>query len=179
MNWYFVLKALHVIGFVSWFAGLFYLVRLFVYHREAYDRSASDQAVLIPQYRLMEERLYFIIQTPAMVLTLGGGIGMLILQPEWLVMPWMHIKLGLIVILIAYHFSCWYLIDKLRKGRTSFSGLAYRLWNEFPTLLLIAIVMLAIWKNLSRLWLGLGFLVFLGLMFFLAAKAYKKYREAS
>lgn len=177
MNFYFLLKALHIIGFVAWFAGLFYLVRLFVYHREAWDKEEPEGAILRRQYGIMEERLYRIIQTPAMVLTLIGGIGMLVLRPLWLQMPWMHVKLTLLALLVVYHFSCSRQIKALTQSATGISSFGYRLYNEVPTLLLIAIVMLAVWKSLAGLWLGLAVLVGLGLLFFIAAKLYRKQRE--
>ena len=174
---YLFLKALHIIGFVTWFAGIFYLVRLFVYHREAWDKGDEASKVLRAQYEIMESRLYGIIQTPAMILTLIGGIGMLILQGSWLEMPWMHLKLTLVLLLIIYHFSCQKQMKALRSSATGISSFGYRLYNELPTLFLIAIVMLAVWKNLQGLWLGLGTLLALGVLFFIAAKLYKKKRE--
>ncbi len=176
---YFFFKALHIIGFVAWFAGIFYIVRLFVYHREAWDRGEEDAKgkVLREQYQIMEERLYKIIQTPAMVLTLIGGIGMLILNPGWLETPWMHLKLSLVLILVIYHFSCHRQIKALAQHPTGISSFGYRLYNEVPTLVLIAVVMLAVWKSLAGLWLGLALLVALGLLFFVAAKLYRKKRE--
>jgi putative membrane protein len=179
MDWYNFFKALHIIGFVSWFAGLFYLVRLFVYHREAWDRGETDMegTILRKQYHIMESRLYQIIQTPALVLTLIGGIAMLIITPSWLAMPWMHLKLGLLLLLIIYHFSCGRQVAALAKRATGISSFGYRLYNEVPTLLLIAIVMLAVWKNLNGLWIGLATLTLLGFLFFIAAKLYKRKRK--
>lgn len=177
MNWYLFFKALHVIGFVTWFAGIFYLVRLFVYHREAWEEEEPKGSILRSQYSLMERRLYHIIQTPAMVITLSGGIGMLILRPSWLSGPWMHIKLSLVVLLIIYHFSCQRHLRKLEQAGQGLSSFGYRLYNELPTLILIAIVMLAVWKSLAGLWLGLAVLVVLGFLFFLAARFYRKSRE--
>ena len=179
MNWYFLFKALHFIGFVSWFAGLFYLVRLFVYHREAWEQGAEDPEaqVLRKQYQLMETRLYSIIQNPAMYITLTGGIGMLSINPAVLQSPWMHIKLSLILALMFYHWSCKRNIKGLAKSPTGINSFGYRLYNEVPTLILIAVVMLAVWKSLDGLWVGLATLLALGVLFFLAAKLYKRNRE--
>jgi len=176
---YQLFKALHIIGFVAWFAGIFYIVRLFVYHREAWDLGEDDRKgqVLREQYQLMEERLYKIIQTPAMYLTLIGGFRMLYLKSFWLQTPWMHLKLSLILILVIYHFSCGKQIKALSSTATGISSFGYRLYNEVPTLILIAVVMLAVWKNLNGLWLGLGLLLGLGVLFFIAAKLYKRKRE--
>lgn len=172
-------KALHIIGFVAWFAGIFYIVRLFVYHREAWERGAEDPEgiTLRKQYQVMEERLFKIIQNPAMYLTLIGGIGMLVLSPAWVDSPWMHVKLTLVFGLVLYHFSCLRQIKKLAQAPTGISSFGYRLYNEVPTLMLIAIVMLAVWKNLKGLWLGLAVLLGLGILFFVAAKLYKRKRE--
>lgn len=174
---YFFFKALHIIGFVSWFAGIFYIVRLFVYHREAWDKNDTASPILRKQYEIMEGRLYGIIQTPAMILTWIGGIGMLSINPSWLQQPWMHIKLTLVVLLTFYHFSCARQFNKLKTSATGITSFGYRLYNEFPTLVLIAVVMLAVWKNLQGLWLGFGLLIALGIIFFIAAKLYKKRRE--
>lgn len=179
MTAYLFLKALHIIGFVTWFAGIFYIVRLFVYHREAWDRNDEAGKILRKQYEVMEGRLYSIIQTPAMVMTLIGGIGMLIINPDWLQQPWMHVKLTLVLGLIFYHFSNGRQLRMLKSDPTSFSSFGYRLYNEAPTLVLIAIVMLAVWKNLNGLWLGMGLLLGLGVLFFIVAKLYKKKRERS
>lgn len=178
MSIYLFFKALHIIGFVAWFSGIFYLVRLFVYHREAYEHpSAEASRILRKQYTLMEGRLYYIIQSPAMWLTLIGGIGMLTLNSVWLQSPWMQLKLILVLVLVLYHFWCGQVMKKLRTTPGRISGFGYRLFNEWPTLLLIAIVMLAVWKSLKGLWLGLAVLLSLGLLFFLAARWYKKKRE--
>ncbi len=175
-SFYLFFKALHIIGFVSWFAGLFYLVRLFVYHREAWELKNETGTTLRAQYQIMESRLYTIIQTPAMVLTLVGGIGMLVINPSWLQQSWMHLKLALVVALILYHFSCGKQIKKLARQAGGISSFGYRLYNELPTLLLIAIVMLAVWKSLEGLYLGLALLLALGLLFFVVAKVYKRQR---
>lgn len=179
MEFYPFLKALHIIGFVAWFAALFYLVRLFVYHREAWDEGADSErgSILREQYSLMERRLYQIIQTPAMILTFSGGIAMLFLRPQWLQMPWMQLKLGLLLLLVAYHFSCGAHLRALRQNAGGLSSFGYRLYNEVPTLLLIAVVMLAVYKTTEALWLGAVVLLGLGLLFFVAARLYRGQRS--
>lgn len=179
MEYYLFFKALHIIGFVAWFAGIFYIVRLFVYHREAWEEGVDKETgtILRRQYHIMEKRLYYIIQTPAMILTLTGGIAMLIIRPAWLQMPWMHLKLSLILALIIYHFRCAKIINRLQQQAGQTSSFGFRLFNELPTLILIAVVMLAVWKSLTGLYLGLVSLIALGLLFFLAAKLYKRKRE--
>jgi putative membrane protein len=174
---YLFFKALHIIGFVSWFAGIFYIVRLFVYHREAWENEDVGAPLLRKQYHIMEKRLYSIIQTPAMFITWLGGIGMLSINSAWLQQPWMHMKLTLVLGLTVYHFSCGKQIKKLKVAAGGISSFGFRLYNELPTLVLIAVVMLAVWKNLKGLWLGLALLVGLGVMFFVAAKVYKRKRK--
>lgn len=148
-----------------------------MYHREAWDRNDEASPILRKQYEIMEGRLLNIIQTPAMVMTLIGGIGMLIINPAWLSQPWMHVKLTLVLGLVVYHFSNYRQMKKLRTHPTRFSSFGFRLYNELPTLVLIAVVMLAVWKSLQGLWLGLGLLLSLGVVFFVVAKLYKKSRE--
>lgn len=177
MSLYLFFKALHIIGFVSWFAGIFYIVRLFVYHREAWDTGTDKSNILRKQYEIMEGRLFSIIQTPAMVMTWIGGIGMLFINSSWLEQPWIHVKLILVIILTFYHFSCGTQMKKLKLNKTGVSSFGYRLYNELPTLILIAVVMLVVWKSLEGLWLGLVLLLGLGILFFVVAKIYKKNRE--
>ena len=179
MDLYFLFKALHIIGFVSWFAGIFYIVRLFVYHKEAWEKDDEASTILRKQYEIMEGRLFSIIQTPAMIITFIGGIGMLIINSAWLSQPWMHIKLALVLLLTVYHFSCSRQIKKLKENKGGLSSFGYRLYNELPTLVLIAVVMLAVWKSLEGLWLGLAVLLLMGILFFVVAKLYKRKREKS
>ena len=140
-------KAFHVIGVVVWFAGLFYLVRLFIYHVEADGLGAEAQAVLKPQYVLMEKRLANIITTPGMAVAVVMAIGLLLANPGWLQQPWMHVKLGLVVVLLAYHLLCYRLMGQLAEGNCSWSSGQLRALNEAPTLLLVAIVMLVVFKG--------------------------------
>ena len=174
---YFYLKAFHIIGFESWFAGLFYLVRLFVYHAEAFQRPESEQKVLIKQYEIMEGRLYSIITTPAMIFTVICGVGMLVLNPVLLQAGWMHVKLTLLVLLIAYHFYCGATIRRFQEGKVTTKPFSFRLLNEAPTLLLISIATLAVLKNQLNVLYMLLCLVLLGILFFIAAKLYKRKRE--
>jgi putative membrane protein len=133
------LKAFHVVFVVTWFAGLFYLPRLFVYHATATD------AVGLERFVVMERRLFGIM-------TLGGtlaalfGMSMIVVAPGYLAFGWLHVKLVLVAVLIAYHAWCYRLMVALRKGNNGHSERWYRLFNEAPALLLVAIVVLAIVK---------------------------------
>ena len=93
-------KALHIVGFVAWFAGLFYLVRLFVYHAEALEKPDPERSILVAQYAKMEQRLFGIITRPAMIITFVAGIAMLMINPDYLQEGWMHIKLTLVILLL-------------------------------------------------------------------------------
>jgi putative membrane protein len=150
-NWppdaYLWFKTLHIVGVVVWFAGLFYLVRLFIYHVEA---EALDQPVrdaFKEQYAVMERRLANIITTPGMVVAVAMAVGLLLVQPLWLKQGWMHAKLAVVAALLAYHWFCYRLMGQLRKGTCRWSGRQLRALNELPTLLLVLVVMLVVFKN--------------------------------
>lgn len=144
---YFWFKAFHLIGVVVWFAGLFYIVRLFVYHAEASQEPEPAQTILKNQYQIMEKRLYHIITTPGMVVTVAMAIGLLITEPEVLKDGWLHIKLAFVAVLIAYHFYCGRIMRRLATGECNWSSQQFRALNEAPTVLLVAIVLLAVFKN--------------------------------
>lgn len=184
----FFLKALHVVGFVAWFAGLFYLVRMFVYHEEAHDRPAPEDEILKRQYNLMEWRVYRIICNPAMMITWTAGLIMLGLGlystsvPNYLSMGtpgWMHFKLLLLVLLTIYHLWSKRLILRMESGERPFSSWQYRLLNELPTLFLILIAYTAVYGktgSLNYLYLFGGLILFIGLLYW-GAKAYKRSRS--
>lgn len=144
---YYWFKAFHLIGVVVWFAGLFYLVRLFVYHAEASQQPEPAQTILKNQYQIMEKRLYHIITMPGMVVTVVMAIGLLTTEPEVLKDGWLHIKLAFVAALIVYHFYCGYLMRQLATGKCAWSGQQFRALNEAPTVFLVAIVLLAVFKN--------------------------------
>lgn len=132
-------KALHVIFVVSWFAGLFYLPRLFVYHADAAD-AASDA-----RFQLMERRLYAIM-TLAAVLAAVFGVALVWLVPGWLLQSWLQAKLALVAGLVVYHIWCGRLLSRFRDRQNRHPSRWYRWFNEVPALLLFAIVVLAILK---------------------------------
>jgi len=140
-------KALHIIGVVVWFAGLFYLVRLFIYHVEAQTQPEPARGILTAQYSLMEKRLYNIITIPGMILTVAMAVGLLILQRDWLRDWWLHLKLSLVVLLLGYHFYCGRLLHQLAEGKCTWTSGQLRAFNEAPTVLLFVIVLLAVFKN--------------------------------
>jgi protoporphyrinogen IX oxidase len=144
---YFWFKAFHLIGVVVWFAGLFYLVRLFVYHAEASEQSEPAQTILKNQYQIMEKRLYNIITTPGMIVTVAMAIGLLSTEPEVLKNGWMHIKLTFVALLLIYHFYCGRIMKQLAANKCQWTGQQFRALNEAPTVLLVVIVLLAVFKN--------------------------------
>ena len=132
------IKALHTIAIVAWFAGLFYLPRLFVYHADAKDR------ISIERFKIMEHRLYCYIMTPAALLTLLFGLILFSYSANYYAgATWMHLKLALVAILILFHLYCGKCLRDFKLENNQHSSLFYRWLNEFPTLLLIATVIVA------------------------------------
>jgi putative membrane protein len=179
---YLLFKGLHVIGFVSWFAGLFYMVRLFIYHVEALDRPEPDRTILASQFQVMERRLWFAITVPAMVMTLVFGSTLAVLyvrMSEGLsTQPWLHVKLTLVAVLVGYHLVCGKIRRQLAAGTCRWTSPRLRHWNEVATLLLVAIVMVAVFKSLfSALW-GTLALVALGIVLGLAVKLVRARSQA-
>lgn len=140
-------KAFHIVGIVVWFAGLFYLVRLYVYHAEANEQPEPARTILQQQYQLMEKRLYRLITTPGMLLTVVMAIAMLVVAPDLLKDAWLHAKLALVVLLLGYHHLCGRWMKQLAVGEFKFTGQQFRWLNEVPTVLLVLIVLLAVFKN--------------------------------
>ncbi len=140
-------KTLHIVGVVVWFAGLFYLVRLFIYHVEAEALEEPLRSAFQQQYTLMERRLANIITTPGMVVAVAMAVGLLVAQPIWLKQGWMHAKLAVVLALLAYHWFCYRLMGQLRQGSCSWSGRQLRALNELPTLMLVLVVMLVVFKG--------------------------------
>ena len=133
------LKALHVVAMVTWFAGLFYLPRLFVYHADAVD------SISVERFRVMERRL-FMIMTIGALATLLLGVAMIVAAPGYLKMGWLHVKLALVLVLIVYHVLCFKFVRDFATGRARRSSGWFRAFNEVPSLLLLGIVLLAVAK---------------------------------
>jgi putative membrane protein len=140
-------KAFHIVGIVVWFAGLFYLVRLFIYHVEANQEPEPARTILKNQYQIMEKRLYSIITTPGMLVTIAMAIGLLTTEPDVLKEGWLHVKLGFVVLLIGYHHYCKRLMKELAEDKCKWNSQQLRALNEAPTVMLIVIVLLAVFKN--------------------------------
>lgn len=177
----FIFKTVHIFGFVAWFAGLFYLVRMFVYHTEAYDMEDPKGTILREQYHVMEKRVMSIICNPAMVITWLAGLIMIFSYGwEWFkVNNWLHVKLLFLLGMTFYHFYCGKIIGNLSKGKTGFSTFGFRLFNEVPTLFLIIISALAVFKSLINYSYLAGSIIIVGILLILLTKLYKRIREAS
>jgi putative membrane protein len=135
------IKAFHIIALVAWFAGLFYLPRLFVYHAEAKDIMS------LARFKIMEKRLYYGITWPAAITTTVLGFLLINYNPSYyLKLGWMHAKLTLVFILWGYHLGCGYYLKKFAKDSNQKSSFFFRIYNEIPTLLLIGIVLLVVIK---------------------------------
>jgi putative membrane protein len=135
------IEALHIISVVCWFAALFYLPRLFVYHTQA------DDQLSIERFKIMERKLYRGIGTPAMLATLTFGVWLASFAPDYyLAQRWFLVKVGLVLTLVAYHILCGYLVGQFREDKNQRSHVFFRWFNEFPVLILIGIVVMVVVK---------------------------------
>ena len=144
MNFYLTYKALHLISVISWMTGLLYLPRIFVYHSETNNNKAQSET-----FKLMERRLYFYIMNPAMILSWVFGFLLIHSQGlESLGFLWMQIKLGLVTILTAYHFYLLIFLKDFQYDMNTKSSKFFRIINEIPTILLIIIIFVVVFKPL-------------------------------
>jgi protoporphyrinogen IX oxidase len=173
---YFYIKALHIIFVVTWFSGLFYIVRLFVYTAEANEKPEPEKSVLLKQFSIMQKRLWYGITWPSAVLTLVFGTWMGILYgalPTWLL-----VKLFFVAALFIYHITLHLIFRQQQKGIFKYTSQQLRIWNEVATLFLISIVMLAVVKQLLSVAWSIGVLIAFTIVLLSAIKIYKKYRKA-
>ncbi|NQZ78449.1 MAG: CopD family protein [Ekhidna sp.] len=173
---YLYLKALHIIFVITWFAGLFYIVRLFIYHAEALEKEEPEKSILSKQLGFMTKKLWYIITWPSAIITLIMGVLLLVSQPGWLEMPFMHLKLGFVFLLYVYHLGCHKIYLQLQQEIKKYSSTQLRIYNEVATLILFAVVFLIVLKNeLSWVWGTIGLISF-AVILMLAIKIYKKLR---
>lgn len=177
MEYYNYIKSLHLIFVITWFAGLFYIVRLFVYHIEANDKPSPEKEILIKQYKLMSYRLWYIITWPSAVLATIFAITLLIIMPEWLKQPWMHVKLSFVFLLFLYHLKCHQIFKQLQNDEVKYTTGFMRLWNEGATLILFAVVFLVILKNAVNWIYGVIGIIAFSILLMLGYKFYKRIRE--
>jgi len=173
---YLYVKALHIIFVVTWFAGLFYIPRLFIYYIEAQKKSKTERSVLSPQLVLMTKRLWYIITWPSLVLTFIFGFWMLYLNPSLLLLTWMQIKLIFIAILLLYHLKNHQLYQKMKANQLTWTSSKMRIWNEVATVVLFGVVFLAVLKNTIGWVFGVVGIIALGILLMIGIKAYKNYR---
>lgn len=176
-NIHLYLKALHIVFVVTWFAGLFYIVRLFIYHTEAEAKPEPEKSILQNQYKIMSKRLWFGITWPSMILTLILGGWMLWETSAFLYQAYFVLKLCFVGGLILYHIQCHVIYKQLQQDIMKYTSFKLRLWNELATLFLVAIVFLIVLKsNSGFIWGMLGLIVF-AVTLMLAVKIYKNSRE--
>lgn len=176
--WYQVAKSMHLIGMVSWMAGLFYLVRIMVNHAEALAGDQQLRSAFAAQYNKMEWKAWKVIIVPAVVLTWSFGTTMLFLQPVWLKEPWIHAKLFFLGGLTFYTWFCKKHIQLLESESTKHTHVYYRALNEVPTVLMVAIIFLAVFKSsINWIYLAIGLLLFSGLIFSAVKKVARKINQ--
>ncbi|QXP67399.1 CopD family protein [Polaribacter sp. AHE13PA] len=170
-------KALHIIFVVTWFAGLFYIVRLFMYHVEAEKKPEPAKEILQTQYKLMSKRLWYIITWPSAILASFFAFWMLYKNPIYLEMPWMHIKLTFVLALYVYHGLCHKIYKQLQNDVIKYTAFKLRIINEAPTIILFAVVFLVTLKSaINWIWGVVGIILF-GVILMLGIRLYKKIRE--
>lgn len=171
------LKAIHIIFIVTWFAGLFYMPRIFVYIVEAHGKAEPEKSILLRQLKMMASRLWYAITWPSAIITLCMGTALIINQPEWLQKGFMHIKLTLVFLLYLYHISLHLIFKQLQSDVVKYSSQQLRFWNEVATLFLISIVFLIVLKSaLSMMW-GLVGIVTVSILITMGIRIYKKFRK--
>ena len=173
------IKSLHLIFVITWFAGLFYIVRLFVYQIEANEKSSPEKEILQKQYKIMTYRLWYIITWPSAILATIFAVWLLILNPAWLQMPWMHVKLGFVFALFLYQFKCQQIYNQLQRDEVKHTSNFMRLWNEGATIILFAVVFLVILKNAFNWIYGVIGIFLFAIIIMLGFKFYKKIRQKS
>ncbi|MCG7502826.1 MULTISPECIES: CopD family protein [Tenacibaculum] len=169
-------KALHIIFVVTWFAGLFYIGRLFIYHVEAEKKDELAKSILQTQYKLMSKRLWYIITWPSLFLASFFAFWMLYKNPYYLKMPWMHVKLAFVLALYFYHGFCHKIYKELQRDEIKYSPNKLRMFNEIPTVILFAVVFLVVLKSaINWIWGVVGIILF-GVLLMIGIRYYKKVR---
>ena len=172
------IKALHLIFVITWFAGLFYIPRLFIYQIEASLKPEPESKILSEQLKLMTKRLWNIITWPSAILATLFAVWLLIINPYWLQQGWMHVKLAFVILLFAYHLKNHFIYKQFQQDDIRWTSNQMRLWNEGATIILFAVVFLVILKSAINWIYGLVGLVGLAVLLMLGIKAYKNFRKA-
>ena len=177
MEYFNYIKSLHIIFVITWFAGLFYIPRLFIYFIEASEKPNPDKKILMDQFSVMMNRLWFIITWPSSILAILFGLWMIVLVPNWLLENWMIAKLGFVFLLIIYHLKTHFILKELNSGIIKYSSNFMRMWNEVTSVILVSVVFLVVLKNnINMLKLTLGLIIFIVSLLILI-KLYKKFRS--
>lgn len=175
---YAYLKAIHIVFIVTWFAALFYIVRLFIYTAEAQKREEPEKKILTDQLQIMQRRLWYIIGWPGMAGSLVFGSWMLFKNMALLTLPWMWLKLIAVGLLFLYHVQCQRIYNQQSSGIFKFSSFKLRLFNELATILLVAIVFLVVVKSTSGLLWGIFGLIVFAAVLIITIRIYKKQLES-
>lgn len=170
-------KALHLIFVVTWFAGLFYIVRLFIYFTEAKNKPENEKLLLQNQFRIMQSRLWYGITWPSAILTALFGFAQFHQFFPLSNHPWLQVKLVLVFLLYLYHFSCGHLLKKLHAGDYPLTSTQLRVWNEVSTLFLIGIIFLAVMKSVAALGQGVIGLLIVMIVMMIFIKLYRTQRK--
>lgn len=177
IEYYQYIKALHLIFVITWFAGLFYIPRLFIYHIEATQKPEPDKTILSEQLKIMTRRLWYIITWPSAILASLFAFWLLILAPSWLNQDWMLVKLGFVVLLYGYHIKSHFIFKELQKDVVKWTSNQMRLWNEISTLILFAVIFLVIIRNALDWIYGVIGIFLLAALLMLGIKIYKGIRS--
>ena len=176
-DYYLYFKALHIIFMVTWFAGLFYIVRLYIYIVEAWQKNEPEKSLLEKQLLVMANRLWYIITWPGMVFTAIFGVLLILANPGLMQNGWFHVKLSLVVLLILYHLNTGLILKKISKRNLRMSAQKLRMYNELPTIFLFTIVFLVVLKDAASLLFALTGTVALGVLLMVGIQVYKKFRK--
>lgn len=176
-EYYNYIKALHLIFVTTWFAGLFYVPRLFIYHIEASKKPSPEKEILVQQLKVMAKRLWYIITWPSSVLATLFAIWLLVLMPSWMQQPWMHVKLGFVLLLILYHLKNHQMFKQLQRDEIKYTTNFMRIWNEGATIILFAVVFLVTLKNTIGWVFGVLGIFTLTILLLLGIKGYRHLRN--
>ena len=177
MEYFNYIKSLHIIFVITWFAGLFYIPRLFIYYIEASVKPDPEKKILMDQFIIMMNRLWFIITWPSSILAIIFGLWMIVLVPNWLFENWMIAKLGFVFLLVLYHLKTHFILKELQSGLIKYSSNFMRIWNEITSVILVSVVFLVVLKNnISWFKLTVGLIIFISSLLFII-KLYKRFRN--
>jgi len=177
VEYYNYIKALHLIFVVTWFAGLFYIPRLFIYHIEASKKVSPEKEILVVQLQLMAKRLWTIITWPSAILCTVFAIILLALNPGLVQQSWMHVKLGFVILLWIYHIRNHQIFTQLQRDEVNYSSNYMRIWNEGATIILFAVIFLVVLKSAINWIFGVVGIIILGILLMLGIRLYKRLRD--